>query len=128
MPQRTGSRTVSLTCCRCLAAGLLAILLQGCLLVAVRPIGKGIGVSAKDLPQVSSFDGDKVYSLIGPDRIPAIDDPQFVRADQANFMADDEWVLGVVVDGEAKAYSLWHLDRHEIVNDWMGGEPIAATW
>lgn len=106
----------------------LGLFLQGCLLLSIRPVGQGIGVTAKDLPQVSSLDGDKVYSLLGPDRIPAIDEPQLVTAAEADFMADDEWVLGVAVDGQARAYSLWHLDRHEIVNDWLGGEPIAATW
>ena len=116
------------TVCRPAATVLLALLLQGCLLISIRPVGQGIGVTAKDLPQVSSIDGDKVYSLIGPDRIPAIDEPQFVSAAEADFMAEDELVLGVIGDGEAKAYSLWHLDRHEIVNDWLGGEPIATTW
>ncbi len=107
---------------------LLAVFLQGCLLVSIRPVGKGIGVKSKDLPQVSSHQGHKVYSLIGPDRIPAIDEPQMLPASQADFMADEELILGVTAEGEARAYSLWHLDRHEIVNDWLGGDPIAATW
>ncbi len=106
----------------------LALLSHGCLLVKIRPAGEGIGVRAKDLPKIAALDGDKVYSLIGPDRIPAIDDPRLVAAAEADFMADDEWVLGVTDGEEAKAYSLWHLDRHEIVNDVLGGEPIAATW
>ena len=38
-------------------------------------------------------------------------------------------MLGVVGrDGTPKAYSAWHLDEHEIVNDLLDGEPIAATW
>ena len=40
----------------------------------------------------------------------------------------DEPVLGVALGGEAVAYSLWYLDGHEIVNDLVGGTPIAATW
>lgn len=112
-----------------LAVGLLAsVALQGCLLVKLRPRGEGIGVTKKDLPRVSRLEGDKVYSMIGPDRIPAIDEPEMVRASAADFMQDDELVLGVVRNGEARAYSLWHLDHHEIVNDEMAGEPIAATW
>ncbi len=109
-------------------AALLALFLQGCLLVSIRPVGKGIGVLKKDLPQVKTLDGDRVYSFLQPDRIPAIDNPQLVPGAEADFMADDELVLGIEIDGEARAYSLWHLDRHEIVNDWLGGEPIAATW
>ena len=106
----------------------VGVLLQGCLLIDLRPRGQGIGVTKQDLPQVKALEGDKVYKFLGPDRIPAIDQPRMVPADQADFMADDELVLGVVAGGEARAYSLWHLDRHEIVNDELAGEPIAATW
>lgn len=111
-----------------LLAACALLLFQGCLLIKTRPMGKGIGVASDDLPQVAELEGDKVYSLIQPDRIPAIDEPLLVAAATADFMADDELVLGVVLGGVAKAYSLWHLDRHEIVNDRLGGEAIAATW
>lgn len=43
-------------------------------------------------------------------------------------MRDDEPVIGVVVDGVARAYSTWFLDHHEIVNDTFGDEPVAVTW
>jgi hypothetical protein len=36
--------------------------------------------------------------------------------------------MGLVTQGEAKAYSLWHLDAHEIVNDVIGDIPIAVAW
>ncbi len=111
-----------------LVACLLAVTLQGCLLLKIRPTGDGVGVKASDLPQVAQLEGDKVYSLLRPDRIPAIDNPQLVAASEADFMADDELVLGIARGGVAQAYSLWHLDRHEIVNDHLAGEPIAATW
>lgn len=118
-----------LTAASSIALALTSVfVLQGCLLLKTRPTGQGIGVTSDDLPRVSELEGDRVYSLIQPDRIPAIDEPQLVPAAQADFMADDELVLGVVRAGIAKAYSLWHLDRHEIVNDWLGEQPIAATW
>jgi uncharacterized protein (DUF2344 family) len=59
--------------------------------------------------------------------IPAVFKPEFVPADKAD-IADDAWVLGVVVDGEAHAYSLNLLNHHEIVNDHFGDLPIAAVW
>jgi len=34
----------------------------------------------------------------------------------------------VTAEGQAKAYSTWHLDRHEVVNDYIGETAIAATW
>lgn len=59
--------------------------------------------------------------------IPAIFDPQFVPVDKAQ-ISDDAWVLGVVVGGEARAYSLNLLNSHEIVNDRVGNIPFAAVW
>jgi hypothetical protein len=44
------------------------------------------------------------------------------------FMRDDEMVLGVFDGQQARAWSTWHLDRHEIVNDRLRETPIAATW
>ena len=81
-----------------------------------------------DLPEPPEIQGDPVVTVLPPDAIPALDDPDFVPAKSARFMQDEEPVLGVVHDGVAKAYSLWHLDRHEIVNDRLGDTPIAATW
>jgi len=81
-------------------------------------------------PEVhGTFGGDPMYTLLEVDAIPAIRVPTFVRGDEADQqMQDDEPVLGVVIDGEAHAYSLWQLDHHEIVNDTVGGRSIAATW
>jgi hypothetical protein len=64
------------------------------------------------------------------DAIPSIDAPTYASADEADaFMRADEPVLGVVgAEGTARAYSAWHLDHHEIVNDVLDGEPLAATW
>lgn len=81
-----------------------------------------------DLPRPEVIDGDKVSTLLPPDGIPSIDDPEFVPASEADFMQPDEPVLGIVRDGVAKAYSVWHLDRHEIVNDRLGDDPVAVTW
>lgn len=65
--------------------------------------------------------------LLDRDAIPAIRDPEFVPAAKAK-LAEGEKVLGVVIGGEARAYPLIDLDAHEIVDDVVGGKPIAATW
>lgn len=81
-------------------------------------------------PEVfAEIDGDPMYTVLEPDSIPAIRTPSFVtgRAAEAQ-MKPDEPVIGVVVDGEAHAYSTWHLDAHEIVNDEIAGTAIAASW
>ena len=81
-------------------------------------------------PVVEGFvDGDPIVKLLPKDAIEPIDEPNMVPAAAAvEFMRDDELVLGVFDGRQARAYSTWHLDRHEVVNDRLSGAPIAATW
>ena len=94
---------------------------------------EGEGTKREPVPTVGPrelvLDGDPVPVLLPPDAIPSIDAPELVTADEADELyLPDEPIMGVVIEGEARAWSLWHLDRHEIVNDVVGGQPIAATW
>jgi len=71
----------------------------------------------------------KIVTLLPRDAIPAIDDPVFLNAEEADAeYSPDEEVLGVVFDGEARAYSVPLLSSHEIVNDTVAGRKIAVTW
>lgn len=62
------------------------------------------------------------------DGIPSIDDPVFVAADGAHHMADSDMVIGVELNGDVRAYPLSILVWHEIVNDEVGGVPVAVTY
>jgi hypothetical protein len=63
------------------------------------------------------------------DAIPAIDNPQFLTADEADEeYAPDELILGVEFNGDARAYSINLLSSHEIVNDTVGDVKISVTW
>jgi hypothetical protein len=85
-----------------------------------------------DSRSASLGDGDvslDLVTLLGFDAIPAILDPEFVTAAESDEqMNPDEQVLGVSINGESRAYSIPMLSRHEIVNDTVGGVPIAVTW
>jgi hypothetical protein len=71
----------------------------------------------------------QIVTLLPFDAIPSIDNPRFYGVDEADAeYGPGELVLGVEVDGEARAYSVGLLSRHEIVNDRLGGHPIAVTW
>lgn len=61
------------------------------------------------------------------DGIAAIDRPQFVAADASGLRADDR-VLGLALDGIAKAYPVRILNWHEVVNDRFGDVPVAITY
>lgn len=60
-------------------------------------------------------------------RIAAITNPQFVSAAEAT-IDDNSYVLGVIIDGQARAYSLNLLNSHEVVNDKIGETDFAAVW
>ena len=62
------------------------------------------------------------------DGIPSIDDPEFAPVSEVTDLADTEPVIGVTVNGEARAYPLGILTRHEIVNDTIGGVPVTVTY
>jgi hypothetical protein len=71
----------------------------------------------------------EIVTLLPFDAIPSIDEPRFYDATEADQEYEDhELVIGVEVDGEARAYPIDLLSRHEIVNDTIGGHPIAVTW
>lgn len=64
-----------------------------------------------------------------PDGIPPIDQPRFVTIEEADLWLEDaEPVVYLEVGGEAHAYPVQILIWHEIVNDNVGGVPVAVTY
>jgi hypothetical protein len=67
----------------------------------------------------------------GPPRngIPAIDEPKLVSVHKAEeFLRPSEPVAVLELGAEARAYPLQILVWHEIVNDRVGGKPVAVTY
>ncbi|MEX2156876.1 MAG: DUF3179 domain-containing protein [Gemmatimonadales bacterium] len=63
------------------------------------------------------------------DGIPAIDRPRFETvAEAAAWLDDREPVVVVEIAADARAYPLQILIWHEIVNDDVGGTPVAVTY
>ncbi|MBM3140708.1 MAG: DUF3179 domain-containing protein [Chloroflexi bacterium] len=70
-----------------------------------------------------------MVTLLPKDAIAAIFEPRFVTAERADrFFAPADLVIGVEIGGEARAYGTAFLSGHEVVNDVVGGRPIAVTW
>ncbi len=90
------------------------------LVTAVVALRGGSPAPADELPP-------GVQQLLPRGAIAAITNPVFVTAEEAE-ITDDAWVLGVVIDGQARAYSLNLLNRHEVVNDRIGNLSFAAVW
>lgn len=62
------------------------------------------------------------------DAILPLDEPVFGGPEDASWLTDGSLVLGIERDGEARAYPIAFLDRHELVNDDLGGRPILVSW
>ena len=62
------------------------------------------------------------------DGIPSIDNPMFADVQSSQFMSDSDTVIGLEINGEAKAYPIFILVWHEIVNDKVGGTPVSVTY
>lgn len=70
-----------------------------------------------------------IITVLGYDAIPAILEPEFAEAMEAEeWMAPSEHVIGLSINGDHRAYSIPLMSRHEIVNDTVGGKPVAVTW
>ncbi|MFT7676034.1 MAG: hypothetical protein ACI845_004461, partial [Gammaproteobacteria bacterium] len=68
----------------------------------------GFDLSNASIPTAEILQG-------GPPRdgIPAISDPAMISAEEAEYLEDDDRVLGIVIDGIAKAYPIRILNWHE---------------
>ena len=63
------------------------------------------------------------------DDIPAINSPKFITVQEAgDWLVDVEPVIFVQVGDDARAYPIQILIWHEIVNDTVGGLPLAVTF
>ncbi|MXW26244.1 MAG: DUF3179 domain-containing protein, partial [Dehalococcoidia bacterium] len=71
----------------------------------------------------------EIVTLLLPDAIPAIDRPRIISAEEGDAQLSlSDIVIGVSIDGQHRAYGAAFLSAHEIVNDTLGGRPIAVTW
>ncbi len=65
--------------------------------------------------------------LLARDAIRPVYEPRFVPAAEAGW-DPPAMVIGVEIDGEAKAYPVSFLNRREMVIDRLSGVPILVTW
>lgn len=93
---------------------------------------------ASDLSSKSISPFDLSFTLIhkkeilsgGPakDGIPALTHPQFIAAQQADYLQPDSEIIGVKIGDDIRAYPINVLNWHEIINDTVDGVPIVVTY
>ena len=71
---------------------------------------------------------DEIVTVLPKDAIPAILKPAFGDLKSAVWLGGRDLIVGVEIGGDSRAYPVAILSRHEIVNDTVGGQPIAVTW
>ena len=62
------------------------------------------------------------------DGIPPLDNPTMVAPGEADYLVDEDLVFGLEIDGDARAYPLRILGWHEMMNDVVGGMPVALAY
>lgn len=78
---------------------------------------------------IASVDLSEIRSGGPPrDGIPPVYTPKTIPVAEETALPDNEPVIGLVINGEARAYPLRILIWHEIANDVLGGVPVAVTF
>ena len=72
------------------------------------------------------FDASRMYR--DRDRFVALDAPATAGASDANGLRDTDEVIGVEINGQARAYPTRIVGWHHIVNDVVGEVPIAVSY
>lgn len=100
----------------------------------VAPADPMKGPEPKVAATFSRPEGDKereleIIDILPKDGIPSVDKPEFLDAVEASAqIGQQDLVIGVSLNGEHKAYPTAFLSSREIVNDTIGGVPVAVTW
>lgn len=92
------------------------------------PGGRRTGDAVFDLSRAAIPRNEILSGGVPIDGIPALTRPTIEPGDQQTLVSADDRVVGVVIDGEARAYPLRVLAQHEIVNDEIAGRPVAVTY
>jgi len=59
---------------------------------------------------------------------PTLEPPLLIAGSKASYLEPDELVVGLEINGDARAYPLRIVDWHETVNDTVGGVPITLAY
>jgi hypothetical protein len=69
-----------------------------------------------------------VWGGVRVDGIPALDQPEVIQAEEADYVEPGEPVFGLQINDDARAYPLRIMDWHEMANDVIGGVPVLLAY
>ena len=71
-------------------------------------------------------------AAVKPVQTPIIEPPieRATELGSSQFVKDDDLVIGVALNGDYRAYPLNQLTgpKQEVINDYLGDQPILVTW
>ena len=77
----------------------------------------------------SSISADEILGGGPPkDGIPALSNPELINAVDATYLQPNDRIIGIEIDGIARAYPISILNWHEIVNDQINNQQFAVTY
>ncbi len=62
------------------------------------------------------------------DGIPSLDNPTLLSPEEADYLVGSDFVFGVAINGDVRAYPLRIMGWHEMFNDVIGGVPLALAY
>ena len=80
-------------------------------------------------PPIRRLQPGELLIAADTDAIPAImaEESFFADATSTEWL-DEEYVIGLALNGESRAYPIRLLSSHELVNDTVGGQAVLITW
>lgn len=112
-------------------AAIVVVLLGGTVYLGFRASERADGPpqGSTDREESDLVPASALVDVLSPDSIPSIDQPKFISPKgAARWLADREPVVFLELGGRARAYPAQIMTWHEIVNDVVGGEPVAITF
>ena len=91
------------------------------------PTATGPAVTPPAAPLAPTADPSKLIEGPGASFVP-LDDPEVLAAEAATYLTGDSLVMGLTINGESRAYPLQMARYHHVINDVLGGKPVAVTY
>jgi len=82
----------------------------------------------RELVVAAGFPKDGMPALVDPAAMPGSGVVPFNESRRGKYVVTSDRVVGVILGGEARAYPVRLLNWHEVINDTLGGIPIAVTY
>lgn len=113
------------------ACSFLLVMLLGCHASAQRRFDHHILSETFDVRTQAQIDvplDEVMQGCPARDCIPSIDKPVFRSASEPGLTSDEDLVIGVKIGEQARAYPIFILNQHEVVNDRIDNVAFAVTW